>query len=247
MSESVVIVGGTSGIGLSAARRQLAEGRRVVITGRSAERLEAALLELKGAPGGDGAGMLEGRVADAADGEGMRALFAELGSVDHVVIAATGASAAGPFRDITEAELRKAVEGKLIAQAIAAQAALTVLREGGSITFVTAASSGAAMPGTAGLAAVNGAVDSMVPVLAVELAPVRVNAVSPGIVRTPWWNWASEEARRETFDNWAKSAPVGRVGEPEDLGDAIAYLIGNGFTTGTVLRVDGGARLASGA
>ncbi|MFE2430096.1 SDR family oxidoreductase [Streptomyces sp. NPDC059373] len=235
MSERIVVVGGTSGIGLAVAERQLKEGREVVVTGRDAGRLRAALDKL-----GEGA---SGAAVDARDEEAMRALFAGLGRVDHVVLAATGATAAGPFRSIPAEALREAAEGKFVAQTIAAQAALEVLRPDGSLTFVTAGSAGAAIPGTAGLAAVNAAVEAMVPVLAVELAPARVNAVSPGIIDTPWWDWLDAEARQQTFDAYAKSAPAGRVGHVEDIADAIAYLIGAGFTTGVVLSVDGGSRL----
>jgi NAD(P)-dependent dehydrogenase (short-subunit alcohol dehydrogenase family) len=235
MSERIVVIGGTSGIGLAVAERQLKEGREVVVTGRDAGRLQAALEKL-----GVGA---SGAAVDARDEEAMRALFAGLGQVDHVVLAATGATAAGPFRSIPAEALREAAEGKLVAQTIAAQAALEVLRPDGSLTFVTAGSAGAAIPGTAGLAAVNAAVEAMVPVLAVELAPARVNAVSPGIIDTPWWDWLDADARQQTFDTYAKSAPAGRVGHAEDIADAIAYLIGAGFTTGVVLSVDGGSRL----
>lgn len=239
MNERVVVIGGTSGIGLATAERQQREGREVIVTGRDKDRLEAALERLR-----DGA---TGASVDARDEAATHAFFAALGSVDHVVVAATGATAAGPFHSLPVDQLRTAAEGKLIAQTVAAQGALKVLRPGGSLTFVTAGSAGAAIPGTAGLAAVNAAVEAMVPVLAVELAPIRVNAVSPGIIDTPWWDWLDADSRRQTFDAYAKNAPVGRVGRPEDVADAIAFLIGNTFTSGAVLSVDGGSRLRPGA
>ncbi|MFG2719248.1 SDR family oxidoreductase [Streptomyces sp. NPDC048416] len=245
MNERVVIVGGTSGIGLATARRQLKEGRDVVVTGRSSERLRAALDELAALEGASGTA--SGSVVDARDEAATQEFFAELGRVDHVIVAATGSTAAGPFRSVTTDALRDAAEGKLIAHSLTARAALDVLSPTGSITFVTAASAGAAMPGTAGLAAVNASVAAMVPVLAVELAPVRCNAVSPGIVDTPWWDWMDAEAKAETFAAYAKSTPAGRCGHPEDIADALSFLVGNSFTTGVVLTVDGGARLASGA
>jgi NAD(P)-dependent dehydrogenase (short-subunit alcohol dehydrogenase family) len=235
MKERVVVIGGTSGIGLATAERQQREGREVIVTGRDKNRLEAALERL-----GEGA---TGASVDASDEGAVHSYFAGLGPVDHVVVAVTGATAAGPFHALPVADLRAAAEGKLVAQTIAAQAALKALRPGGSLTFITAGSSGAARPGTAGLAAVNAAVEAMVPVLAVELAPIRVNAVSPGIVDTPWWDWLDAESRQRTFDAFAKDAPVGRVGRPEDIADSIAYLIGATFTTGVVLSVDGGSRL----
>ncbi|MDJ0341587.1 SDR family oxidoreductase [Streptomyces sp. H10-C2] len=239
MSERIVIVGGTSGIGLATAERQLLEGREVVVTGRDPVRLDAALERLgKGATGAS---------VDARDEEAMRAFFGGLERIDHAVIAVTGATAAGPFSSIPAAALREAAEGKLIAQTIAAQAAMEVLRSDGSLTFVTAGSAGAAIPGTAGLAAVNAAVEAMVPVLAVELAPARVNAVSPGIIDTPWWDWLDPSARQQTFDAYAKAAPVGRVGRAQYLADAIAYLVDATFTSGVVLAVDGGSRLVPSA
>ncbi|MGW5525963.1 SDR family oxidoreductase [Streptomyces xanthochromogenes] len=245
MNERVVIVGGTSGIGLETARRQLGAGRDVVVTGRDPGRLRAALAELTAVEGASGTA--SGSVVDARDETATQEFFTGLGRVDHVVIAATGSTAAGPFRSVATDALREASEGKLIAHSLTARAALDVLSPAGSITFVTAASAGAAMPGTAGLAAVNASVAAMVPVLAAELAPVRFNAVSPGVVDTPWWDWMDEEAKAETFAAYAKSTPAGRCGRPEDIADAISFLVGNGFTTGVVLTVDGGARLASGA
>lgn len=234
-NERVVVIGGTSGIGLATAERELRRGRRVVVTGRDEARLDAALTRL-----GEGA---EGASLDAADEEATRAFFAGLGTIDHAVVAVTGNTAAGPFATLPVADLRSAAEGKLVAQTVAAQATLQTLRPDGSLTFVTAGSSGAAIPGTAGLAAVNAAVEAMVPVLAVELAPIRVNAVSPGIIDTPWWDWMDAETRRQTFEAYAKSAPAGRVGRPEDIAEAIGFLIDSTFTTGVVLPVDGGSRL----
>ncbi|HEY3481773.1 MAG TPA: SDR family oxidoreductase [Streptomyces sp.] len=235
MNARVVVIGGTSGIGLATAERQQREGREVIVTGRDKSKLEAALERL-----GEGA---TGACVDAMDEAATEAFFADLGQVDHVVVAVTGNTAAGPFRTLPIQDLRAATEGKLVAQTVAAQAALRVLRPGGSLTFVTAGSSGAAIPGTAGLAAVNAAVEAMVPVLAVELAPIRVNAVSPGIIDTPWWDWMDADTRRQTFEAYAGNAPAGRVGQPEDIAGAIAYLIDGTFTTGVVLSVDGGSRL----
>lgn len=235
MTERVVIVGGTSGIGLATAVRLAASGREVVVTGRTPERLERAVKEI-GERG-------SGAVADARDPEAMRDLFAGLGRVDHVVVNVSGrGQAAGPFRSLTPEALRQALEDKLIAQVVAAQAALPVLRRDGSLTFVTAASAGSAMAEVAGFAAVNGAIQSMIPGLALELAPVRVNAVSPGVVDTEWWDWLGD-SRQGALDAFASATTVGRVGTPADVANAIAYLVETDYTTGIVLTVDGGVRL----
>jgi NAD(P)-dependent dehydrogenase (short-subunit alcohol dehydrogenase family) len=211
----------------------------VVVAGRNSERLAAALETL-------GSGAIGG-VVDARDPQALRRYFADLGPVDHVVVTATGRAGTSPFVDLTIADLQEGIAGKLFAHTATAQAALPVLRPNGSLTFVTAASSGAAMPTTAALAAVNASVEAMVAVLAVELAPLRVNAVSPGVVDTAWWDFLDADTRSQTFDAIAGTTPVGRVGTPDDIAGAIGFLIDNTFTTGVVLRVDGGARLASAA
>ncbi len=115
------------------------------------------------------------------------------------------------------------------------------------MTIVTAASARAAFAGTAGLAAVNGALETMVAPLAVELAPLRVNAASPGVIDTHWWNAMPEDQRRAYFEAVAAVSPVRRVGQPDDVADAIVYLAGAGFITGTVLECTGGSNLTAAA
>jgi NAD(P)-dependent dehydrogenase (short-subunit alcohol dehydrogenase family) len=104
----------------------------------------------------------------------------------------------------------------------------------------------AALPGTAGLAAVNGALEAMVPPLAVELAPLRVNAVSPGVIETPWWDGMPAEERTAMFAEHAAALPVGRVGRPEDVAQAILLTATNGFVTGSVVECNGGLSLPTG-
>lgn len=133
---------------------------------------------------------------------------------------------------------------KFFAQFYAAQAALPFLRKDGSLTFVSAISARAARPGTAGLAAINGAIEAIVKPLARELRPLRVNAVSPGVVATPWWDRLPAEVRGTLLRESADASLVGRNGKPEELAEAIAFLVANGFVTGTVLEVDGGIRLS---
>jgi NAD(P)-dependent dehydrogenase (short-subunit alcohol dehydrogenase family) len=98
-------------------------------------------------------------------------------------------------------------------------------------------------PGTSGLAAVNGALEAMIPTLALELKPIRVNAVSPGIIDTPWWDAWPKEQRKAAFAQIAASTPVGRIGQQEDIAQAILFLLENSFMTGTVVECDGGIRI----
>lgn len=233
--QRVLIVGGSSGMGLAAARQLARLGAEVLIAGRSQARLDEALATVEG--------RAAGYVADFTDPASLAALFARIGRIDHLVLAASADAAWGPFASVTAQALRAALEGKLIGYWQALQAALPHLRRDGSVVMLSGAASRTAMPGTAGLAAVNGAITQMAQTLARELAPLRVNVVSPGLVDTPVYDGLPAEAKAGMFAGAAKTLPVGRTGSPEDIAEAIVYLLGNGFTTGATLDVDGGARM----
>lgn len=232
--QTAVIVGGTSGIGLATALRALEAGASPVVLGRDPERLSAALDTL-----GRSA---RGEVVDASNRNLLDAFFGGLGRIDHLVLAASGGLGAGPLARLPEAELRAGFDRKFWIHWNALQAALPALAPGGSVTFVTAASARTGVPGTSGLAAINGALNAMVLPLASELAPVRVNAVSPGVIDTPWWDSKSPEERDRLFAQAGEAAPAGRVGKAREVADAILFLMGNAFTTGVILDVDGGLR-----
>lgn len=234
-TQKVLIIGGTAGMGLATARRLAQAGASVVVSGRSQANLDAALAQL--------GAKASGYLADFTDASSLTALLAQVGKIDHLVLAASTNAAWGPFNTISAEALRQAFEGKLIGYWQAFQAALPYLRRDGSVTMLTGAASRTAMPGTAGLAAVNGGITQMAQTLAKELAPLRVNAVSPGLVDTPAYNYLPGEAKAGMFAGTAKSLPVGRTGLPDDIAEAVVYFISNGYTTGALLDVDGGARM----
>jgi NAD(P)-dependent dehydrogenase (short-subunit alcohol dehydrogenase family) len=235
-SQHFVIVGGSSGIGLAAARHLLAAGLKVTITGRSAQRLDDARRSLSG---------VDGVVMDAAASDTLNATLSRIGAFDHLVLALGSGKGFGPFTSVSVVDVRKGFEEKVFPHFAVAQAALALLRKDGSITFVSAVSAHAAMPGTAGIGAANAAVAMFVPILAAELRPLRVNGVSPGVVETPWWDFLPPEQRKAVFAEYAAKTPVGRVGKPDDIAQAIAFLIANGFMTGHTIVCDGGLRLAA--
>lgn len=234
-SQHVVIAGGSSGIGLAAATHLLEKGYRVTITGRDAAKLQAAVQSLNGD--------VTATAMDAADFTGLAKAFEAIGPLDHLVLALGGGNGAGPFATVDLADLRKGFEQKTMAHFACAQACLPHLSKQGSITFVSAVSAQAAMPGTAGLGAINAAIAALAPILAVELKPIRVNCVSPGVVDTPWWDFLSADQKEPTFASFTARTPVGRVGRPQEIAEAIGFLIGNGFTSGHTLICDGGIRL----
>jgi NAD(P)-dependent dehydrogenase (short-subunit alcohol dehydrogenase family) len=231
-----VVIGGSSGIGLATARRLQSAGHKVTITGRDEGRLSSAGAALPG---------VNALAMDAAASESLAATFARIGTLDHLVLALGSGKGGGPFASVSVAEVRQGFEEKVYAHFATAQAALPHLGQGGSITFVSAVSANAAMPGTAGLGAANAAVAALVPILAAELKPIRVNGVSPGVIDTPWWDFLPEDQKSAVFAGFAKRTPVGRVGQADDVARAIAFLIEDGFMTGQTVICDGGISLAS--
>jgi NAD(P)-dependent dehydrogenase (short-subunit alcohol dehydrogenase family) len=234
MNHHIIVFGGSSGIGLAIARAALARGAEVTIASRSADKLARAAAQL-----GAGARVATA-VADVADEAAVaRALGAR--PVDHAVLTAVTPYYA-PIRELALDRARALIDSKLVA---ALQIAKHVrLPAHGSLTVVSGIAADRPMIGNATVAAVNGALNALVGALALELAPARANALSPGWVDTPAWDAIGGDKARRLGDR-ARALPVGRIGTVEDLADAAMFLIGNGFTTGTVVRVDGGHRVAS--
>jgi NAD(P)-dependent dehydrogenase (short-subunit alcohol dehydrogenase family) len=231
----VVIFGGTSGIGLATASMAAQAGAQVAVCGRDPARLASALRQL---PAGT-----TGASVDASNPGEVADFFRKAGAFDHLVLSISSGGGAGPFASLDIQGLKKPIEGKLLAQLSVAQLSLGTLATKGSITFVTAASARAAFPGTVGLAAINGALNAAAATLALELKPRRVNVVAPGIVETPIWDHFPEEERRNLLDREAQALPVGRIGRPGEVAQAIMMLMANGFMTGAVIDCDGGARV----
>ncbi|WAL69182.1 SDR family oxidoreductase [Amycolatopsis cynarae] len=237
MSEkTALIVGGTSGIGLATARRLQERGATVHIAGRGKERLDGLAATDPG---------LIGHQADGGDPAAITALAERIGTIDWLVVTLSGSEGVGPIAELDLGMLRRAFDAKFWAHLTTIQAALPHLAPAGSITLVGAVTARAGMPGTAGIAAINGAVEALVKPLAVELAPIRVNGVSPGLVDTPWWSGMPEDARREYFAQAAQALPARRVATAEDIAEVVVLAATNGGTTGTVIEADGGARLVS--
>lgn len=234
-NQTVVVIGGSSGIGFATAQRLAEAGLRVIATGRDANKLRSALACL-----GE---QVVGEVFDGGDRNALDAFFGRVGRFDHLVLALSGGEGGGEFAKLDLKALRRGFEAKFWPQMESAQASLSALRTGGSITFLTAISARMANPGTAGLGAINGAIESMIGALARELKPTRVNAVSPGIIDTPWWDRFPAEVKDGIFRQQVETLPAGRVGHAQDIAHAVQFLVENSFMTGAIIECDGGMRL----
>jgi NAD(P)-dependent dehydrogenase (short-subunit alcohol dehydrogenase family) len=218
--KKVVVVGGSSGIGLATAQIAKREGADVVIASRNPDRLNAAAGKIPA----------DAIPADVTNDGSVRALFAQCGAVDHVVVTAAQLKS-GPFKMVT-------MEGKFWgAWRVAREANL---RAGGSLTLVSGFLSVRPRPAAAIVGAANGALESLARSLALELAPVRVNCVSPGIIDTPIRAAMPEAARQEMLSKVAAGLPVGRVRIGEDIAQQILSFMINGFATGSIVTIDGG-------
>ena len=236
--DRVVIIGGGSGMGLALAKRVLAAGAEVVIAGRSHERLHAARTSL-------GADRLEVATVDIGDRSQVAALFARVDRFDHLVMTAADLPY-GPVMELTESDLMRAVRSKFLGPVFAAQESAARIRPGGSITFTSGIAARRPMRGGSAAAAINSGLEGLVRALAIELAPLRVNAVSPGWTDTPIWDGMAgmtTERKKDAFAAMAARLPSGRIGRVEDIAEAIVFLMKSEFSTGTVLDVDGGHRL----
>ena len=234
--QHVVVVGGSSGIGLGTAHAALAAGARVTIVGRSPERLAQAQRAL----GADD--RVRALTADISREADVVHLFEVAGDLDHLVTTAVDAA----YQPITELELaaaQRVIDSKLIGSLLLARHGAPHIRSGGSITFTSGIAAYRPSRGGAVVAAVNGALAALGRALALELAPIRVNVVSPGWVDTPVWDVVAGDRKGAVLSEMAERLPVHRVGTPDDLAQAFLFLMQSAYSTGTVLHVDGGHRL----
>jgi NAD(P)-dependent dehydrogenase (short-subunit alcohol dehydrogenase family) len=233
--QRIIVIGGSSGMGLATARAAALDGAEVTIASSRQDRIDAALDEL---PAGS-----RGMALDVRDEAAVASLFERIGALDHLVFTAGDAFAPRPLADVKLGEARAVLDVRFWGAVAVIKHAAPRIRPGGSIGLTTGTVGQRPVPGAALAAAGAGATEGLVRGLAVELAPVRVNAVRSGGVRTPMWDGIPEAQREVLFDRLAQSTLTGSVGEPEQLAAAHLYLMQNDYVTGTVHTVDGGLLL----
>ncbi|HWV06589.1 SDR family oxidoreductase [Ralstonia sp.] len=229
----VVVFGGSSGIGLATAAAAKAKGAEITLVGRSPEKIEAAARSIDGA---------RTAVADIADRSAVEALFRTLERVDHLVITA-GSFIVGKLTESDPDQLLAAMHERIAGPLYAIKAALPLMPPTASIVLTSGQlGDRPSGDGTSVIAAAVRGVEGLARSLALELKPIRVNVVSPGFVDTPLFDVFGPESRTAILSQVASSLPGGRVGHPEEVGEAIAFLLGNRYMNAEILHIDGGGR-----
>ncbi len=230
--QKIVIIGGSSGIGLAIAKMAAAEGATVVIASRSEEKLRKAAAQVQG--------IVETVTVNITDEDSIKALFEKVGDFRHLTTPGSEAPM-GAFLELDTKSARAGFDSKFWGQYHAARHGARRMRPGGSITFFAGLWSQRPVPGSSVVTAINSAIEGLGRALALELAPIRVNTISPGITDTPIYSGMQAEDKEALFKKVASSIPVKRVGKPEDIAQAVLFLMDNAYTTGSTLYVDGGA------
>ncbi|MFE0345332.1 SDR family oxidoreductase [Priestia megaterium] len=229
--KKIVIIGGSSGIGFESAKQVIAQGAEVIIASRSKNKLQNAKEQL--------GARATAFTLDTTQEQQVQSFFEKVGQFDHLVVSAAETSS-GSFLDTNTTQARQLFENKFWGQYYAAKYGVPKVLPHGSITLFSGVVAYKSMVGSSMLGAVNAAVSNLGQTLALELAPIRVNIISPGIIDTPSRSKMPEEIRNHFYATVGNKLPVKRIGRAEDVAQSVLYLLQNSFVTGTVLHVEGG-------
>lgn len=229
--QKLLVIGGSSGIGLAVARIGGELGARVTIASRNVEKVRSAAARLNA----------EGRTLDVTKAQAVEQFFADGTVWDHVIVTGSDVKIAA-VKTLPMADAAAAMDSKFWGFYRVARAAQ--IRAGGSLGVVAGFLATRPTAGRALMGAINGALECLVQGLALELKPVRVNAVSPAVVDTEMWHGMAPEARQTMLASLAEKYPAGTVGQPEDIARLLLLLAATPYATGTVVTMDGGASIA---
>jgi NAD(P)-dependent dehydrogenase (short-subunit alcohol dehydrogenase family) len=233
--QRIVLLGGTSGIGFATAEAAAREGAEIVVVSSRQESVDRAVAAL---PKGT-----QGFALDLSREEAIAKFFETIGAFDHLVYTAGENLQLSELATTSLDWARQFWNVRYWGAVAAVKYASPHIRRGGSIVLTSGIANPRPRNAWTVAASICGAMEGLTRALAVELAPIRVNAVSPGVVKTPLWGAMSEADREAMYSNVGAALPVGRVGEPEDIAQTYLYLMRQGFSSGQVIVVDGGTVL----
>lgn len=232
--KKVIVIGGSSGLGLAIAKTSASLGAHVTIASRNLDKLDQA----KKTIGTD----VTTQQLDISQPEQIKNFFQKASSFDHLITSSANV-AWGPFTSLSFKDEQNSFNSKFWGQYYAAKFAAPKINHGGSIIFFSGAWSQRPIPGAAVVGSINGAIESLGKALAIELAPIRINVISPGIIDTPIFAAMTEQEKKGFFETVSKGLPVKKIGKAEDVALTAIYLMTNTYTTGSTLYVDGGETL----
>jgi NAD(P)-dependent dehydrogenase (short-subunit alcohol dehydrogenase family) len=232
-NKRVLVIGRGTGIARAIVEAARAAGAQVTVAGRDQAKLAAAYDD----PG------ISVETVDLTDDASIESLAERLGAIDHIVSTAS-ARARGVLAELDREDVRLSFDTKVIGPLMLAKYLRPRINAGGSIVLFSGDFAFKITVGTLGVAITNGAADTLTRSLAVEMAPIRVNAISPGIIDTGIWDQGlGAESKAEFFERAASVNPAGRIGQSEDIASAVIFCMTNTFLTGVTLKVDGGEAL----
>lgn len=231
----VILLGGTSGVGFATAAAAAQEGASVVVVSSRKERMEHAISRLPISA--------EGHVVDLTDEEQVRTFFRHIGKFDHMVFTAGDPLLVEDIRSIDMEAARRLFQLRYWGAYIAVKYGSSNIRQGGSITLTSGVAGARPQKGFTVAASICSAIEALSRALAIELCPLRVNAISFGLMRTELWGSLPEEDRNAMYEAVSQSLPLGQVGEPEDAAEAFLYVMRQQYMTGQTIVVDGGSSL----
>src|SRR6476660_9939092 len=231
----IVVLGGSSGIGSAVAQQVAARGARAIIASSNADRVKQAVATLDG--------HAEGHTLDLSNERDIQNFFHKIGDFDHLVFTAGDMLQLNELAATDLTKARHAFELRYWAPLATVKYASPHIRKDGSIVLTTGVAGRRPHKGWTVVASICGTIEALTRALAVELAPIRVNAVSPGVVRTNLWQSMNADAREHLYESVGKSLLVGRVGEACEIARAYLVLMQEGYSTGQTVVLDGGAVL----
>lgn len=232
MSQRTLIIGGTSGIGFAVANLLTQRSDKVILAGRNVDKLQAAQQRL--------AAEAEIHVLDIANEAQLAELAGTLGKVDNIIVTSASFAQGGALSTLSLSAAKEAFDTKFWGSLAVAKYLSPCLNPRGTLTFTTGFLARRPIAGTMVKTTMNAALESAVKILAKELSPIRVNAVSPGLTDTESHAHLDAQARQRMLDNAAASLPVKTWGKPEDIARGYLFIIDNPFVTGTMIDIEGG-------
>ena len=231
--QRVLVVGRGSGIARAVTLAARDAGAKVIAAGRDKDTLTAAYA---------GEPAISTETVDLTDEASIAALGEQFGSVDHVVSTAS-ARARGRLAELDRDAIRRSFDTKVIGPLMLAKHLAARMNEGGSLTLFSGVAAAKIAVGTLGVAITNGAADTMARSLALELTPIRVNAISPGVIDTGAWDALGEQGKADYFAGMSARNPARRIGTADDIANGVLFAMTSTFLTGQTLHIDGGEPL----